>query len=279
MNRARPFIKWVGGKTQLLPILSQMMPKHYKTYYEPFVGGGAFFFHLQPKHAVINDVNPVLINAYRQIQKNVERVNLQLRILDCNIARKGEPYFYEVRDFFNQKMRAGEYDTLLAAMFVFLSKHSFNGLFRLNAKGDYNTPSNHSDVLSTPASDLLEVKEALQYTNILCGDFQASLDWAKEGDFVFLDSPYAPLKETSFDKYTEDGFAKEDHERLAKTFRNLTEHGVSCMLTNHGTPFIRRLYDGFHIHEVSVRRSINSDGKHRTGREVIITNYEPRIFP
>ena len=273
MENVKPFVKWAGGKTQLLPVIREMMPDRYDRYFEPFVGGGALFFDLMPERASINDINPSLVNTYRQLRDNAKLVNYQLRLLDDKISRIGEMYFYDVRRVFNEKLKKGEYDSQLAAIFIFLSKHSFNGLFRQNSKGEYNTPSNHETGPSTPEGILLADGEALKGADILCGDFEDAVRDAGEGDFVFIDSPYAPLKATSFDKYTAAGFAREEHERLSRVFRDLDRRGCRCMLTNHNTEFIRRLYDGFSMCEVSVRRSINSDGAHRHGKEIIITNY------
>ena len=170
-------------------------------------------------------------------------------------------------------VRKGEYDSQLAAIFIFLSKHSFNGLFRQNSKGEYNTPSNHWTGRSTPESVLLADSEALKEADILCGDFEDAVRDAGKGDFVFFDSPYAPLKTTSFDKYMAAGFPKEEHERLACVFRNLDKRGCYCMLTNHDTPLVRNLYKGFRMRTVPARRSISADGQKRMGSELIITNY------
>ncbi len=272
MNTVKPFVKWLGGKTQLLPTIREIMPANYRRYFEPFVGGGALFFDLRPADAVINDINPALINTYQQLKKNAVLVNQQLRLLDEAISDLGEPYFYEVRSLFNEKMKRKEYDSQLAAIFIFLSKHSFNGLYRQNRRGEYNSPSNHQTGPSTPEEILVADGNVLRETEILCKDFEEALETASCDDFVFLDSPYVPLKETTFDRYTANGFSTEDHERLAHVFRDLDQRGCHCMLTNHNTDFIHSLYHDFHIREVSVRRAINSDGAHRRGTEVIITN-------
>lgn len=273
MEKAKPFVKWAGGKTQLLPVIQEMMPEHFGNYFEPFLGGGALFFSVRPSRSVINDVNPSLVNAYRQLREDAELVNYQLRLLDDKIAIVGEPYFYDVRKMFNEKREKGEYDSQLAAIFIFLSKHSFNGLFRENSKGEYNSPSNHWTGRSTPESILLADSKALKETEILCGDFEDAVRDAGKDDFVFFDSPYAPLKATSFDKYMAAGFPKEQHERLASVFRDLDRRGCRCMLTNHDTQFVRNLYRGFRMKTVPARRSINADGKNRKGTELIVTNY------
>lgn len=273
MNYVKPFVKWVGGKTQLLPTIREMMPPNFHRYFEPFVGGGALFFDLRPRRAVINDINLALITTYKQLRMNANLVNVQLRLLDESIAEMGEPYFYEIRKIFNAKMKKDEYDSQLAAIFIFLSKHSFNGLYRQNKHGEYNSPSNHEIGPSTPKEILFADSGVLKNVEILCTDFEEALESAGRDDFVFLDSPYVPLNTTSFDKYTASGFSKENHERLARVFRDLDARGCHCMLTNHNTDFIRQLYHDFNWKEVSVRRAINSDGAHRRGKEIIITNY------
>ena len=270
---AKPFVKWAGGKTQLLPVIRSMMPSSFRCYYEPFVGGGALFFDLKPVPAVINDANPALVNAYRWVRDDPYAVNAELRRLDAEIAQDGEPFFYVARNLFNKKKLAGELDAELAALFVFLSKHSFNGIFRENRKGEYNAPTNHFTGASTTEEILLADSAVLKNTEILCGDFEDAVRNAQKDNFVFFDSPYAPLKATSFDKYTASGFPDEDHRRLADVFRKLDKRGCFLMLTNHDTPFVRSLYDGFHIRTVSARRSINCDGGNRKGTEIVVTNY------
>jgi len=168
-----------------------------------------------------------------------------------------------------------EYDVELAALFVFLNKHCFNGLYRVNGKGLFNVPYNNSRASSVDEKAIREISKYLQEIEILDGDFEDACKGAKKGDFVFLDSPYAPLNPTSFESYTKEGFDVESHKRLARLFDELTARGCYCMLTNHNTALINELYGnkGYRIDVVSVKRYINSDASNRVGEEVIICNY------
>jgi DNA adenine methylase len=168
-----------------------------------------------------------------------------------------------------------EYDVELAALFVFINKHCFNGLYRVNGKGLFNVPYNNSRRSSVAEKTITETSEYLQKVNIIDGDFEVACEDAKKGDFIFIDSPYAPLNPTSFESYTKEGFDIESHKRLAKLFDELTARGCYCMLTNHNTDLINELYGnkGYKIDVVSVKRMINSDASNRVGEEVIICNY------
>lgn len=270
-----PFVKWAGGKRQLLDKISERLPQTYNNYFEPFIGGGAVLFELQPERAVINDINASLINAYRIIANNPNEFIEKVYELDSNIGENGKEYYYSLREHYNDKLMKEEYDVELASLFVFLNKHCFNGLYRVNGKGLFNVPYNNSKKESIDEGAIFNVSEYLKKVTILHGDFEAACREAKEGDFVFFDSPYAPLNPTSFESYTKEGFDVESHERLAKLFDELTKKGCYCMLTNHNTEFINKLYSnkGYRMDVVSVKRMINSDASKRTGEEIIICNY------
>ena len=183
-------------------------------------------------------------------------------------------YYYEMRSRYNEKLRLGDYDPEMAALFIYLNKHCFNGLYRVNTQGEFNVPWNQKQLVrSMDMENIKRISAFLKSVTLTCQDFEAALEGIQEGDFVYFDSPYAPLNPTSFDSYTKEGFAEEEHRRLAGLFRRLAEKGVYCMLTNHNTELIRELYDGFLIEEIDVRRAINSDPKKRTGKEVIIRSY------
>lgn len=276
MHEIEPFVKWVGGKRQLLPVIEKHLPASIKDYYEPFVGGGALFLHLKSKHAHINDINRSLMNAYKAICEDHENVLRCLDDMDNTLRQEGKACYYSIRDAYNQRAMEGHYDTFLAAAFIFLNKHGFNGLFRVNRQGSFNVPYNYSTRPSYNRENIEGLARLLQQTQpqITNLDFATSVKDAKEGDFIFFDSPYAPLTETSFVGYTKNGFGKEEHIRLADLFKKLTDQGALCMLTNHNTPFVRDLYGGFHQEVVPARRSINRDGRHRMGEELLITNYE-----
>ena len=270
---AQPFVKWAGGKRQLLDWIKARLPKHFNGYMEPFVGGGAVYFGLQPEKAIINDINESLINAYRQIQISPEEFVNVISEHDRKIADAGKEYYYKVRELYNDKLMRAEYDMELAVLFVFLNKHCFNGLYRVNGSGLFNVPYNNSVKESCSRENILAVSRSLQKVCIKSGDFQDACELAKKDDFIFLDSPYAPLNPTSFNSYTKEGFDIESHKRVAVVFRELTKRGCYCMLTNHNTELINELYADFNKTVVDVRRMINSDAKNRVGKEIIITNY------
>ena len=274
-SKVAPFVKWAGGKRQLLPQIKERMPEKYNNYIEPFVGGGAVVFGLLPENALINDINEALINAYRQICNEPDMFLKVINKLDQEMWEDGKKYYYSLREHYNDKLMKAEYDVELAALFVFINKHCFNGLYRVNGKGLFNVPYNNSRMSSVDESVIMEVSEYLQGITIMNGDFQEISASAKKGDFIFLDSPYAPLNPTSFESYTKEGFDIESHRRLSKFYDELTAKGCYCMLTNHNTELINELYGnkGYKIDVVSVKRMINSDASNRVGEEVIICNY------
>lgn len=273
--KVAPFLKWAGGKRQLLNQIKERMPKEYNDYYEPFIGGGAVLFELQPEKATINDINTSLINVYRQVKDNTEEFIKLVNKLDSEMWEDGKEYYLDIREKYNDKLLKKEYDLELAALFTFMNKHCFNGLYRVNKKGLFNVPYNKSRRTSIEEDAVRETAKYLKTVNILEGDFEEACKGAKKGDFIFFDSPYAPLNPTSFEAYTKEGFDVESHKRLAKLYDELTERGCYCMLTNHNTEFINELYSnkGYRIDVVSVKRMINSDASNRKGEEVIICNY------
>lgn len=174
---------------------------------------------------------------------------------------------------YNRKLQGAQYDVEAASLFIFLNKHCFNGLYRVNAKGSFNVPYNGSVRPSYDTANLEALSRFLKGVTIGCMDFEEAVLRAISGDFIFFDSPYAPLTASSFEKYTKNGFPMADHLRLARLFRTLSDRGCLLMLTNHDTPLVRELYQGFSIESLPVKRLINRDAAHRTGREVLITNY------
>ena len=270
-----PFVKWAGGKRQLIPQIRERMPEKYNDYYEPFVGGGAVIFDLLPANALINDINKALVNAYRRICNEPDDFLKEVNRLDNDMWEDGKKYYYSIREHYNDKLMRSEYDVELAAIFVFINKHCFNGLYRVNGKGLFNVPYNNSRRVSADEDVIMATSEYLKGVNIRDGDFEQACKNAKKGDFVFIDSPYAPLNPTSFEYYTKEGFDIESHRRLAKLYDELTARGCYCMLTNHNTELINELYGNkdYKIDVVSVKRMINSDASNRVGEEVIICNY------
>ena len=270
-----PFVKWAGGKRQLIPQIRERMPEKYNDYYEPFVGGGAVIFDLLPANALINDINKALINTYRTICNESDAFLKEVNRLDNDMWEDGKKYYYTIREHYNDKLMRSEYDVELAALFVFINKHCFNGLYRVNGKGLFNVPYNNSRRVSVDEDVIIATSEYLRGVTIIDGDFEQACKNAKKGDFVFIDSPYAPLNPTSFESYTKEGFDIESHKRLAKLYDELTARGCYCMLTNHNTELINELYGNkdYKIDVVSVKRMINSDASNRVGEEVIICNY------
>lgn len=272
-----PFVKWAGGKGQLVDKLLARVPKDYNRYYEPFVGGGALLLALAPKKATINDSNEQLINVFYQLQRNIESVMDVIRDLDA-VACDKERY-YLIREQYNKKISAKELDEECAGLMIWMNKHCFNGLYRVNRQGLFNVPfNNKTSGRSFDEDNLRHIGEYLRKNkvNINCMDFEKICSRVRAGDFVYFDSPYIPVSSTAyFTDYTADGFTMKDHERLAALFRKLADKGAKVMLSNHNVPLVKELYKGFRIDEVDVKRLINSDVNKRTGKEVIIrSDYE-----
>ena len=267
-----PFVKWAGGKTQLLLEIIKRVPKKFNYYHEPFIGGGSVLLALQPLGATINDINKELIHVYNTIKhqplKLVQAVyKLDSYECDCN-------YYLKQKDYYNKLITEQQYNIDMAALFIFLNKHCFNGLYRVNQQGLFNVPWNKkTSGVSINIENILNISNYLQNIEIFNKDFEEVLEDCDEDDFIFIDSPYDPICENGFIDYSKEGFTKEDHIRLAKVFKKLDERGCYCMLTNHNTSLINELYYDFNIDIVDVRRSINSNGNDRKGKEVIITNY------
>jgi DNA adenine methylase len=273
-ERLTPFVKWAGGKKQLLAQLIARMPEYSGTYYEPFIGGGAMLLALQPQRAVMNDVNAQLLNIYIQLKQNAENVIAEVEKLDTVVCNR--EYYLSVRKQYNQKIADNILDPECAALMIWLNKHCFNGLYRVNSKGLFNVPYNNKT--KGPSIDAHNLRRMGQYLNdadveIRHGDFEAACHDVKAGDFVYFDSPYIPVSATSnFIDYTKNGFSFDEHRRLADLFRHLDEKYVHLMLSNHDVPLIYEWYEGFHIEAIRVRRAINRDGTKRMGKEVIVTN-------
>ena len=269
-----PIIKWAGGKRQLLPELRKRVPESFSKYAEPFLGSGALFFDLAPADAVINDINPELVNFYLTVKNDSDTlITLCERYQsEYNALPSGEQseYYYARRTDFNKHIVSGELDTNDAALLLFLNKACYNGLYRVNSNGLYNTPFGKRKCIKLAGADSISAcSDALKKTTILCGDFEDACSALGKGDFVYFDSPYYD----TFDTYQAGGFPKEEHERLSNLFKRLSDKGVFCMLSNSDTDYIKNLYSGFNICIVPVKRMINCDGSKRTGTEVIVTNY------
>ncbi|UUM25896.1 DNA adenine methylase [Mycoplasmopsis agalactiae] len=268
-----PFVKWAGGKRQLLDEILSKIPSKFNNYYEPFVGAGALLFSLKLNQvSYINDINKSLIHTYKIVKDNPNELIDVLSELDNKFTSKSD--YYKCRNLFNQKIKNSEYDVLYAALFIYLNKRCFNGLYRVNSKGLFNVPFNNKEnIKSFDRDNILKACEWLQNKVITNADFEITVQTASKGDFVFFDSPYAPLNNSTFTSYTKDGFTLDDHKRLAKVFKELDKKGCYLMLTNHNTELIRDLYRDYNITVIKAKRLINSDARKRVGEEVIITNY------
>ena len=260
----KPILKWAGGKTQLITQLLPHVPERFGTYIEPFFGGGALFFTLQPERAIISDSNPELVNLYRQVATAVDSV------VDClKRYRNTREDYYAVRAQNWQELFPAE----AAARMIYLNRTCFNGLYRVNRKGDFNVPyGRYPNPRICDEENLRAASELLKRADILCGDFAKVLDeCAKPGDFVFLDPPYLPVgKWGDFKRYTKEQFYEADHRRLADATARLMERGIWSVLTNSNHPLVRDLYADLPLQVVKTKRNISSDAATRNGEDVIV---------
>ena len=272
-----PVVKWAGGKRQILEKLKANMPKQFNNYFEPFIGGGALLFDLAPKHATINDVNQELLAIYTCL-KDDELYRLMLDELDKHENNHSEEYYYQVREWDRNPRFELEPLWKRASRAIYLNKACFNGLYRVNAKGYFNVPSGRKEkVVTYSKENMEEIHNYFRTDNvtILSGDFVEATRNAREGDFVYFDPPYDTWEDKeSFTAYSKFDFNKDDQRRLAQCFKDLTNRGVKCMLSNHNTAFINELYDGINIKIIQAKRMINANASGRGAvEEVIITNY------
>jgi len=268
IGKLKPPAKWAGGKTQLLSQLRPLFPKRFDLYLEPFVGGGAVFFDLQPDRAVLIDSNFELINFYQVVKNNLDEL-----LQDLEQHKNEKDYYYKVRSLDPEQMASIE----RASRFLFLNKTCFNGLWRVNKKGKFNVPfGRYKSPNFRDEKNLRLVNIALQNAEIRCDDFSVVLEYATPGSFVYLDPPYHPLSETAnFTSYTKDSFGEEDQRRLAKVFRELDAKHCNVMLSNSDTDFIRGLYKGYDVKVVYAKRAINSKGTKRGPiKELVVRNYQ-----
>ena len=276
----QPFVKWVGGKRQLLPEIKKYLPKKYNTYYEAFVGGGALFFDLAPQKAVINDLNFELITTYECFKDKIEFNHLKEELSKFDYYHS-ESFYYRMRDDDEFKDLKSLCKYKIASRFIYLNKAGFNGLYRVNKKGAFNVPFGKKTTLKTFENDnFTDIYEFMNKSEItiLNTDFEKAVATAKKGDFVYFDPPYSETHEgkTAFTSYTKNGFTDNDQKRLATCVKNLTSKGVFVMISNHDNSFIRELYKDtcFKIHTVKAKRNVNSKGDGRgLVPELIVTNY------
>jgi DNA adenine methylase len=279
-----PFVKWAGGKTQLLPELEKYIPDNFTRYFEPFLGGGAFFFYLVSSKqlkftAYLSDVNKELINAYKVIKDDVEALIELLRIHEKGYKLNPNEYYYKLR-----AEPKPPTDVESAARFITLNKTCYNGLYRVNKDGMFNVPiGRYKNPLICDSKNLRNVSIALRHTNahLFANNYQETLELSREGDFIYLDPPYKPTSITAnFTSYTNDGFGDKDQIALYEIFKKLDRKGCKIMLSNSDTPFIRELYHDFkeYTSQVSVLRAINCKPTRRIGHtELLVRNYEKEV--
>lgn len=289
-----PILKWAGGKRQLLNELYSRFPKTYSHYHEPFFGGGALFFDLEPADGTINDTNIRLINFYKQIRDRPEELikllqsfddpesdpDLDRRFSDTN--RKGKEiknYYYQQRELFNNRPYGDEYDELEeASLLLYLNRTCYNGLYRENSSGGFNVPiGRYSNPDWVRAEEIMSVSRVLDDTTIRNTGFEYIVEVAEKDDLVYLDPPYKPMSPTAyFTDYSADGFEKDDQEQLRDVAQELAEKGVNVILSNSGVMY--EIYDeaGFYVEVEGATRAINSDAENRDEvDEIIATNIAP----
>ena len=274
----KPFVKWAGGKRQLLPELEKNFPKQFGTYFEPFLGGGAVLFDLLPKKpnlkCNVSDLNSDLVLAYVTIRDKLGRLIESLETHSKNYHKNSTGYYYEVRKE-EPKNQIEKVSRLL-----FLNKTCFNGLYRVNSKGKFNVPlGRYTNPNIVNKQNLTTVSKFLQSEKIKisCRDFESILKDAKKGDFVYFDPPYQPVSDTAnFTSYTHRDFTEDDLQRLADLAHQLNSKGCYVLLSNSNTKIVKKLFSSkkWKVKEISVNRAINSNSQKRTGhKEVLIKNY------
>ncbi|MBQ7168970.1 MAG: DNA adenine methylase [Synergistaceae bacterium] len=271
-----PFVKWAGGKRQLLGVLSELMPKgSIKSYCEPFVGGGAMLFHLQPDVAYVNDINSELINVYSVIMRDVDGL-----ILELSHFENTREIFYDVRSWDRDKFRYSSLsDIQKAARIIFLNRTCFNGLYRVNNSGEFNSPFGYyrnPNIINAPVLRAVNYYLNSADTHLSSVDYSEVLAKLQKGTFVYLDPPYDPVSDSaSFTGYTKGGFSKNEQVRLRECCDDLSSRGIKFMLSNSATDFIMEQYSEYNITVVKAKRAVNSAGDRRGDvDEVVVRNYE-----
>ena len=272
----QPFTKWTGGKRQLLPVIRELIPKTYNRYFEHFVGGGALFFDLAPKDAVINDFNAELINCYQQIKDNPQEL---IEILKVHQEYNSKEYYLDLRSADRDERIDMMSEVQRAARILYMLRVDFNGLYRVNSKNQFNVPYGRYKNPKIVDEELIFAISVYLNNNqleIKTGDFEKAVLDVQPGDFVYFDPPYIPLSETSaFTSYTHEGFSYDDQVRLRDAFKKLSDTGAYVMLSNSSSFLVEELYRDFNIHYVEATRTNGAKSSSR-GKisEIIVTNYE-----
>jgi DNA adenine methylase len=270
--RAKPFLRWIGGKQQIVARLLSCLPEDIgsRRYVEPFVGAGSLFFALAPQSAALSDLNEHLVHCYESIRDEPELVAVYL---GRHRAQSCRGYYDRQRETYNKMSKLS---VAQAARFIYLNQACFNGVFRVNKKGEYNVPFGQKDHLALPsAKQLKRVADLLKTAKVCCASYNDILKGVGESDFVYLDPPYPPLNGTAyFTHYTKDRFGADDQTELAQLVADASGRGCKVMMTNADTPVIRELYAGFRMKPVSVTRFVTCKKKRHKVSELVITNYE-----
>jgi DNA adenine methylase len=269
-----PFLKWVGGKRQIMPEIVKLLPKKITSYYEPFVGGGAVLFNLQPPKAFINDYNAELINVYKVIKNNLNEL-----IDDLKKHKNESGYFYELRSIDRKEGFKSLSDVQKASRIIYLNKTCFNGLYRVNNSGEFNSPFGkykNPNIINEPTLKAVSNYLNSNDINLVHGDYEDILKSISKNSFVYLDPPYHPVSQSAnFTGYIQGGWDMYDQIRLRQTCDKLNEKGVKFLLSNSATDFIKEQYEKYSITTIKANRSINSDGEKRGEvDEYLIRNYE-----
>lgn len=275
-KQLKPILKWAGGKRQILPYLLQYIPKDFNNYYEPFAGGLALLIELynrgRIKKAIISDINKDLINLYEIIKEKPYELISAIKEIPF---KNNKDDYYQARKLFNSL--EPHKNVSRAALLLYLNRHGYNGLYRVNSKGEFNVPFGRYNNPSLPdEEDIIKFHEMLKSCEILNLDFEDAVRSAQRSDFVYFDPPYMPLNETSyFTDYTSGGFSEQEQKRLASVFKKLSNKGVFVMQSNSNNEFIRQLYAEYNIVEIEARRNINSNASKRGPvKELLVLNYQ-----
>ncbi|WP_297216605.1 DNA adenine methylase [Thermoplasma sp.] len=276
VKRAKPILKWAGGKRQIISDLVSSVPENFNTYYEPFFGGGALFIELSNrgllKRSVISDINGDLMDLYRMVR---DRPDDLVNALSSLRFRNSKDDYYVAREQYNSMKRESCPEKY--ALLIYLNRHGYNGLYRVNSRGDFNVPFGSYENPSLPGTnDIYALSDALKKAQILNADYREAVKTASRHDFVYFDPPYMPINGSSnFTSYSPSGFREDDQRDLFHTFLDLSEREVFVMESNSGTPFIEDMYSGFNMFRVKARRNINSVANLRGPiDEIIIRNYD-----
>lgn len=267
---AHALLSWIGGKSKIIGILGEYIPDQFEKYCEPFLGGGSMFFHIKPKHSILSDSNKNLISTYLILRNHPIELSIELQKLKKSHSKRN---YYKVRDSYNQGGNA----IIQAARFIYLNKTCFNGIFRVNLKGEFNVPVGRKEKYHFPNKEsILAISTLLKKAELRAGDFDQILrnSELKENDFIYLDPPYPPLNGTSrFTHYTSERFISKDQIRLSQIANELNLKHCKIMITNADIPDIRSLYRGWKIITLPVVRWVSANGSRHKVNELVITNY------